>query len=260
MAACSGPFERLWSEYQNTGDQSIRAELAERFLPLLLPIAKKVRRAMGDHPELDELLSAGTIGVLEACQRFDPTRGVRFGTFCRWRALGAMYDDQQKDDWATGAIRLKAQRLKAAREELRAALGRRPSDDELADALSIGRAEVAEIRRLARKPRSLSGDATDPTDPRLSSDVAEDSRGDPVRVLLATEARSLLLEALKRLPGKQRHALLLYYFERLNMAQVGLVLGISESRVSQLHKEALATLLRRLGRRRNELLAAFARE
>ena len=260
MAACSGPFERLWSEYQNTGDESIRAELAERFLPLLVPIAKKVRRAMDNHPELDELLSAGTLGVLQACQRFDPTRGVRFGTFCRWRALGAMYDDQRKDQWATGAMRQKAQRLRAAREELQATLGHRPSDAELAAALSIGRAEVADIRRHGRRPRSLSGDGSDPTDPRLSSDVAEDRRGDPVRVLLAAEARSLLLEALKRLPEKQRHALLLYYFERLNMAQVGLVLGISESRVSQLHKEALATLLRRLGRRRDELLVAFATE
>jgi RNA polymerase sigma factor for flagellar operon FliA len=257
VAAETGFFERLWRDYRRTGDERLKGELTRKFMPTLVCIAEKVRWEMGNRPDLSDLVSAGVVGLLEAFERFDPARCVRFESFCGWRVVGAMHDDQRKFDWASGAIRLKAQRLRAAADDLTASLGRHPTDEELAEAMGISIAEVAEAQRHARNRAPLSIDRAEARGSRTPDPGLEDRRLDPVRLLLAEEARTLLLDALKGLPDKQRHVLLLYYFEKLTMGQIGPVLNLTESRVSQLHRKALNTLVRRLGRRKDELLDAL---
>jgi RNA polymerase sigma factor for flagellar operon FliA len=253
----AGSFERLWHDYQRTCDERLKGDLTRKFMPTLVSIAEKVRWEMGNRPDLSDLVSAGVVGLLEAFERFDPSRGVRFETFCGWRVVGAMHDDQRKFDWASGALRLKAQRLRAAADDLVAALGRRPTDDELAEAMGVSLADVAEARRHAQNPAPLSLDRAAPDGSRMAEAALADRRDDPIRLLLAQEARSLLLDTLKSLPDKQRQVLVLYYFEKLTMAQIGFVLKLTESRVSQLRQKALETLVRRLGRRKDELLDAL---
>jgi len=257
MAAQPSPFDQLWRDYQSTGDERIKAELTRRFMGILVPMAKKLRAEMSGQPDLNDLISAGVVGLLEAFERFDPSRGVYFQTYCTWRVLGAMHDDQRKFDWAPSSLRIKAQRLRDAADELANKLGRPPCDAELAEALDISTAEAAELRRHAENPAPLSLDDSHAAESTLEGAALADSHFDPLRHILAAEARALLLDALKNLPDKQRYVLLLYYFEKLTMAEIGLVLDVGESRVSQLHREALETLVRRLGRRKDELLDAL---
>ena len=263
MAAHSSPFDRLWHKYQRTGDARVKGELTERLRPIVVSMAERVRAEMGSQPVIQDLVNAGMLGVLEAFERFDPSQGVYFETYCSWRVVGAMHDDQRKFDWASGAIRLKARRLRAAYDELSARLGRPPSDDELAEALDITGGDLAEIRRHAERPAPLNVDGAGPNSASESDEpwpvdpALVDESFDPERLALAREARALLFDEIEHLPDKQRYVMLLYYFERLKMADVGRVLGISEPRVSQLHKEGLRTLLRRLGPRRDDFLGAL---
>jgi len=260
LADHSPPFDRLWHEYQRTGDARVKAELIESFRPTLIAMAERVRAAMGGQPLMQDLVNAGMLGLLEAIERFDPSRGVYFLTYCTWRIVGAMHDDQANFDWAAAAVRLKAQRLRAARDELADRLGRAPTDDELCAALDVTHAALAETRRLADRPASLNvapPGAANVSATASANAALADQRLDPERLALAREARELLIEALSGLPDKQRYVMLLYYFEKLKMADIGRVLDLSEARVSQLHKEALETLLFRLGKRRDDFLDAL---
>lgn len=258
MPADPSPFERLWAEFQATGRIGTTPEAAENVLRVLTPIARAVRHEMGRRPALDDLISAGAIGLLDALPRFDPTRGVRPETFVGWRIVGAMYDDQRTFAWAKGAILLKAQRASAAAEELRHELGRPPSDDEVAEALDITTAELAEVRRLGAHPAPLVlDDDGEEEDAHRDKGRPADHRRDPMRILLAAEARALLLDALKGLPDNQRYTLLLYYFERLTLAQIGSILGLTQGRISQIRDEAMDVLVRRLGPRAQGMLDAL---
>lgn len=258
MPASPGPFDQLWDAYQKTGRLSDHPDLADAVLDILRPAACVVRRAMGNHPALGDLVSAGAVGLLEALQRYDPAQGVQLSTFASWRIVGAMYDEHRKAHWAKGAIRVKAQRARTAVKELRQSLGRCPDDQELAAALDLSPADLAEIRPFIHHPRPLAlreaeredRDAPSPPPP-------EDRRQDPIRVLLAAEARTRLLDALKSLPHHQRYTLLLYYFERLTLAQIGAVLGLSQPRVHQIRAEALQRMVKRLGPDGPQLLDAF---
>lgn len=261
MTAHASPFDRLWHAYHRDGDEGARARLVERFRPLLISLAERVHAEMGGQPQMQDLINAGMIGLLEAFDRFDPAHGVYFETYCQRRVIGAMHDDQRRFDWATAPLRLKAQRLRAAEEDLTAAKGHPPTDDELCDVLGIPHRELASIRHHASRPAPLNtgtGRADPGTgQPRASDPELLDARLDPERLALAEEARALLLDAVTSLPDKQRYVLLLYYFERLKMADIGRVLDLSEARISQLHKEALQTLLHRLGPRRDDFLDAL---
>lgn len=249
--------DQLWLDYQRTRDERVKADLARACMRRVYAIAKKLRAEMGGVPSLQDLVDAGLVGLMEAFERFDPSRGVYFETWCSWRVLGAMRDDQRKRAWASEAVRLKAQRLRRAAAEMASARGRAPTDEELAEALSVSTAEVAELWRHVERRRPVSLDSTHEEGGADGDPALADRRADPAQLLLAKEARELLLDALKELPDKQRYTLLLYYFEKLTMAQVGRVLEVSESRVSQLHSAALRTLARRLGPRQDELLSAL---
>jgi len=257
LAAQPHRFDQLWHDYQRTGDEGLKAELTRQCMPMLVAMAERVRGQMGGAPDLRDLVNAGVIGLLEAFERFDPARGVYFDTYCTWRVLGAMHDDQRKCDWAPDALRLKASRLRRAADQMAGALHRPPTDEELAGALDVPLAEVAELRPHMEHAAPLSIDSVGLAHSQDTERALADRSLDPARRVIADEARTRLLDALKALPDKQRYVLLLYYFEQLTMAQAGLVLGVSESRVSQLHRAALATLVRRLGARKDELLDAL---
>ncbi|HUT34516.1 MAG TPA: sigma-70 family RNA polymerase sigma factor [Planctomycetota bacterium] len=257
MGASPRRIDQLWHEYQRTRDERVKGDLVRACTRKVYGVAKGLRSEMGGVPRLQDLVDAGMVGLMEAFERFDPSRGVYFETWCTWRVLGSMRDDQRKAAWATEAVRLKAQRLRRAADEMAAAHGRPPSDDELAAALGVSPAEVAGLWRHVKRRRPLSLDATHAGAAADLDPALVDHRPGPAQRLLADEARLRLREAVKALPDKQRYTLLLYYFEKLTMAQIGLVLDVTESRVCQLHKKALATLTQRLGPRRDEFLDAL---
>lgn len=250
-------LDELWRRACRTGDERAKAELGRRAMAFVVPLSERVRREMAGRPNLADLVNAGVLGLFEALERFDPARGVSFEVFAAWRVFGAMYDDQQKSDWAPHALRAKAQRLRAIRDEFVAATQRVPTDEELADAVGIPIAEVGDLWRRSVNPAPISIERAAPPGAETLDPAFVEERFDPARLLLAAEARSLLLDQVKALPENHRYVLLLCYFEKLTLAQIGLVLGLSESRVCQIRQEALAKLLQRLGPRRDELLDAL---
>lgn len=254
MGTRAPTLEDLWRECRAGGQPGPRERLVERFMPLLEVTAERVRWEMGGKADPADLLQAGTVGLLEALERYDPERGVSLVSFCAWRIAGAMHEDQQRFDWLPRSMRAKGRRLKAAADELRNSLGRKPFDEELARAVDAPVAEVARLRIHTAERGPVSIEAAPRPGSRSPGALLEDNRSDPVSRLVAEEARALLLDAILTLPDKQRYTLLLYYFERLRMSQIGLVLGVSESRVSRLRKEALRALAECLGPRKDELL------
>ena len=251
-------LDELWREVRRTGDERAKAELTRRVMAFVVPLAERVRWEMAGRPNLADLVGAGVLGLFEALERFDPARGVSFEVFCGWRVFGAMHDDQQKNDWAPHAVRAKAQRLRAVRDELLAVAGaRNPTDEELADAMGIPVAEVGDLWRRSLNPTPVSIERAAPPGADTLDPAFVEEGLDPARLLLAAEARSILLDTVKALPENHRYVLLLYYFENLTLAQIGLVLDLSESRVCQIRQEAMGKLVQRLGRRKEELLDAF---
>ena len=246
--------DALWRQYRASGDHRLRDKLVERFMPLIELTAERLRWEMGGRADPRDLVQAGVVGLLAALDRYDPDRGVSLASFCAWRILWAMHADQRRLDWLPRKLRSKTRHLRRAADELRARLGREPSDDELAAALDIPTAQVAEMRRRGSHPVPTSLDATANPGSRSPAPALEDQRADPVAALVAEEARALLHDAILALPDKQRYTLLLYYFERLKLSQIGMVLGVSESRACQLRKEALEALANCLGPRKDELL------
>jgi len=254
VSAQSDDLDALWRQFRASGNPALRERLVERFMPLVKVVAQRLRWQMGGKPDPRDLVQAGLLGLLHALDAYDPGRGVSLSTYCVWRITWAMHDDQRAFDWRPEALRIRAQRLRRAAEELREALAREPCDEELAAALGIPVPRVAEVRRHKASPAPTSLEAGPSPGSRSLSPALEDGRADPVAELVAEEARALLHEAIRALPDKQRYTLLLYYFERLKLAQIGLVLGVSESRAAQLRKEALATLAESLGPHKDQLL------
>ena len=189
-----------------------------------------------------DLVSAGIVGLLEAIERFDPERGPTFEAYAIGRIRGAILDELRAADWVPRSVRAKARAIEAAYQELEARLQRVPTDDELAAAAGM---TVAQLQRRAQRDRRQR-----PRGPRgarrHSGDVLADRREGPAGMVEEVETREVLAEAVRRLPERERTVLALYYVEALTLAEIGHVLGVTESRVSQIHTKAVIHLRARL--------------
>lgn len=257
MAIAGDQIDQLWHQYKLTGDERAKEQLVVACMPCIHAIARELRQKYGGAPKYQDLVDAGTLGLVEALNRFDETRGARFTTWLYCRVRGAMIDDQRKKLYASDAIRLKTRRLRRVADEMTTAQGRSPTDEDLAEALRTSIAEVAELRRHAKHSKPISLQSTQADSAPDHDPALQDKRSDPSRAAIAKEGRARLLNALKSLPDKQRLAILLRYYDELRMCQIAKVLEVSPSRVTQLLKEGLETLARRLGPRMDEFLDAL---
>lgn len=232
----------LWARFKRTGDVRLRNELAEAYVGVVFKAARKMKQRVPRNVAEDELVSAGFEGLLEAVRRFDPARGVKFGTYCVGRVRGAMLDYLRRMDWAPRLTRSRANRIEGARTDLERQNGRPPTDVELAAALGVplGRldslmAEVANATATSAPRRALQRDTT-----LLPPEMVED-RGahGPAGADGALDMAALVC---RRLGRKERYVVVMYYAEEMTLSEIGLVLGLSESRVCQLHMRALAKL------------------
>ena len=203
-------------------------------------------------PELDvdDLISAGMGGLLDAARRFDPTRGIKFKTLAEHRIRGAMLDEIRSVDWTPRSVRDKASQFNQVRDELLGRLQREPTDEEIRAGLGL---DEEAYRKLSREIEphlvfSLEDlmDIEDGEGPTLMDRVASGSETDPLETLLRKEVTDSLTEAIDQLPEKQRLVLSLYYYDELTMKEVAQVLGVSESRVSQIHTQAILALKKTL--------------
>ena len=226
---------RLWARYRVSRDPAARAQLVEQHLGLVRYVARAIARRIVQ-VETNDLESAGTLGLLRALDRFDPSRGIAFSTYAVQRIRGAILDDLRAGDPAPRSLRRSARQLAAARSRLEQRLGRPPASIQVAEALGI---DLPTLWRWQAAPaRTMSLD--DPTcSAQLESAVGSPA---PQGTLLETEQTACLEAAIARLPERERAVVILSFYEGLTLREIGQRLEVTESRVSQIRSQAVRRL------------------
>jgi RNA polymerase sigma factor for flagellar operon FliA len=248
-----------WQDFKaDPTNQTIRNKLVEHYLPIVNYNAQRVRSRLPEGVELDDLISAGVFGLIDAIDAFDLSRGVKFETYCVTRIRGAMLDQLRANDWVPRLVRSKASRLAEATRELENKTGRPPSHQELADHMGLSVPELEKMIQDANAVNLISLNKkwyeTDSYKDVSEIDILEDKKGeDPTRRIQKNDLMRIVTRGLNR---NERLIVILYYYEELTMKEIGETLGLSESRVSQMHSALVQRLQTQLVQRRPEFSAA----
>jgi RNA polymerase sigma factor for flagellar operon FliA len=248
-------IQQVWQDFKlDQTNQELRNRLIEQYFPLVRYNAERVWAKLPDGVDLNDMISAGVFGLMDAIESFDMNRGVKFETYCVPRIRGAMLDELRTMDWVPRLVRSKASKLEAARKQLEAATGRPPTDVELATKLEIPMDEYEKMRAEASAVNLVSLNKkwyeTDSYKDVREIDIIEDTKGeDPTHGIQKRDVMRLVTKGLNR---NERLIIILYYYEELTMKEIGQTLGLSESRVSQMHSSIVARLKDQLNKRRPE--------
>jgi RNA polymerase sigma factor for flagellar operon FliA len=242
----------LWRQYRETRDQGIRDRLILGYSPLVKYVAGRLGSGLPAHVDEQDLVSYGLLGLIGAIERFDPGRDVKFETYAIARIRGAIIDELRALDWVPRSVRSRARYIERAIADLEGKLGRAPTDEEIAHRLGLSGEDLEES--LAEISRSsiaaldelwtVSGSGGDQVS--LIDTIEDTAAPDPQGALSATEMREAIADAIARLPEREKLVVTLYYYEELTLREIGEVLGVTESRVSQLHTKAVLRLKARL--------------
>ena len=245
--------QTLWREYTKKRDQASRDRLILTYAPLVKYVAGRLGSGLPAHVDENDLVSYGLLGLIGAIERFDPNRDIKFETYAIARIKGSIIDELRAMDWVPRSVRSRARDIERAIGELERKLHRAPTDEEIAEKLGvttdelneslseIGRSSIAALDELWTISSSGGGDQV------ALIDTIEDTTGpEPQSELAQTELREALGEAIARLPEREKLVVTLYCYEELTLREIGEVLGVTESRVSQLHTKAILRLKARL--------------
>jgi len=240
----------LWERYRGRGDLRAREELLVRYLGLVHHCAAELLRRVPARVEREELLSAGTVGLVQALEGFEAERGFAFSTYAVPRIRGAMLDELRSQDWLTRTGREHARDLDRGRVALRAKLGREPAVDELARELKIDldtcRQWIQESEERVFLPLDALISFSEQEEHPLSETIPDPAAPVPGSALEMDDAQRELREALLTIPPKDRLVLVLYYYEELSLKQIGHLLHVTESRISQILSRGLRRLRERM--------------
>jgi len=245
----------VWQRFKaDMNNQELRNRLVERYLPLVKYNGERIWSRLPEGVELDDLISAGIFGLMDAIDAFDLTRGVKFETYCVPRIRGAMLDELRTMDWVPRLVRSKASKLNEAYKSLEVRLGRAPTEAELAEKMELSVPEIEKLILDASAVNLISLNKkwyeTDSYKDVREIDILEDKKGeDPTRRIQKNDLMRLVTKGLNR---NERLIIILYYYEELTMKEIGATLDLSESRVSQMHSSIMQRLQQQLGRRRPE--------
>jgi RNA polymerase sigma factor for flagellar operon FliA len=238
--------DELWREYLETNSPDLREQLILQYAPLVKYVVGRMAVASSSILDMEDLLGFGTLGLIDAVSRFDPTRGVKFETYALQRIRGSIIDSFRKLDIVPRSARRRAREIEGAHAHLQQRLGREPDDDEIADYLGLSRDGLSRamldascaILSMERPLAMLDGD-----DSLTLADTIEDENAIVPQVELERgEEHEALLQALKTLNERDRLVISLYYYEELTLREISEVLGVTESRVCQLHARAIMRL------------------
>jgi RNA polymerase sigma factor for flagellar operon FliA len=238
-------LELHWAHWLDGRDQAARDHLIVHYSPLVKFVAGRVGAGLPSSVDPGDLVSSGVFGLIDAIDRYDGERGVKFEAFAVHRIRGAIYDGLRQLDWVPRSVRTRAKQVERAMSDLEHRLGRAPSDDELADALHIGQAE------LANWLKSISSTTIGPLD-RAMAAGAEPAEADgpgsnsPTARVEDLELSEAMHDEIRKLPDREKLVLALYYDEGLTLDEIGEVLGVTKSRVSQIHTKSVLHLRSRL--------------
>src|SRR5215471_7938557 len=253
-------IKEVWIEYKRTRTEPLRNILMENYLHLVRYNAERIHVKLPDEVELDDLMSAGIFGLMDAINAFDLDRGVKFETYCAPRIRGAILDELRSMDWVPRLVRSRAHKLDGATKQLEVELGRAPTNEEVAKRLKVPMSEFEKMAKDASAVGLVSLSRkwfeTDSNKDVREIDILEDKRGaDPVREIQRKDLKELITKGLSR---AERLIIILYYFEEMTMKEIGATLDLSESRVSQMHSSILARLKAQMADRKKEFHQAAA--
>ncbi len=243
------PVDLLWSEFKETGSVDLRNSLTVHYSSLAKFVAFRVLASAPSHIDSADLVSYGVIGLIDAIERFDPGRGIRFESYAIRRIRGAILDGLRRADWAPRSVRRKARLVEQASSDLVHILRRTPTEDEVAASLDmtpadyrhvlgdISMAGVVTFEEVLRSDQAESGSVREPT---------EGLGPDPATSVESKLYAESVRDAVRAADERERTVLMLYYYENLTLAEIGNVLGVTEGRVSQIHTKAVLRLRRRL--------------
>jgi RNA polymerase sigma factor for flagellar operon FliA len=245
----------LRQDYVIGGVTLSREEIVHKYLHLVKYVAGRISASLPPNVDINDLVNDGVLGLLDAIEKYDDSRGVKFETYAITRINGAILDALRSLDWVPRAVRQHARELERAQHELETKLGRVPSDDEVAGYLGLQPGEYARLTQRVRGTAVISLEERIPSDKGQDIALAETLRDETevTAVIEQREVYSELEEAVKVLPPQERSVIKLYYFEGKTLKEIKGVLGVSESRVSQIHAQAVIHLRRRLQELRAEL-------
>jgi RNA polymerase sigma factor for flagellar operon FliA len=243
----------LWGDYKRDGTHDARERLILHYSPLVKFVAGRVAAGLPQNIEQSDLVSYGIFGLIDAIDKFDPARGFKFETYAISRIKGAIIDELRSIDWVPRSVRAKARAVERAYSKLENELRRSPEDKEVAAELDMNEDDlnhllsqvsftglVALDELLGRQQASEGGGSA------TVGDTIADRAHDPVEAFEVDEMKHLLADAINRMPDRERLVLTLYYYEGLTLAEVGGILGVTESRVCQIHTKAILQLRGRL--------------
>ncbi len=245
-------MQSLWREYRARRDEGLRDRLILTYAPLVKYVAGRLGSGLPAHVDDEDLVSYGLLGLIGAIERYDPDRDVKFETYAIARIRGAIIDELRALDWVPRSVRSRARDIERAIGELEAKFGRVPSDEEIAGKLGITKDELDEsLSEIGRSSIAaldelwtISGSSGDQV--ALIDTIEDTEAPDPQGALSQTELREAIADAIARLPEREKLVVTLYYYEELTLREIGEVLGVTESRVSQLHTKAILRLKARL--------------
>jgi RNA polymerase sigma factor FliA len=242
----------LWRRYKAEEDQRARERLVLAYAPLVKYVAGRMSSGLPSHVEESDLISYGLLGLISAIERFEPEREIKFETFAITRIKGSIIDELRSLDWVPRSVRARAREIEKANAKLEHELQRAPTDQEIADRLELTLEEFQDsLMRISNSSvvaldelwtvSDASGDQVS-----LLDTIQDPQAVDPAREMDQTEMKDRLADAIARLPEREKLVVALYYYENLTLREIGEVLGVTESRVSQLHTKAVLRLKSRL--------------
>jgi RNA polymerase sigma factor for flagellar operon FliA len=241
----------LWKLYRKSGDSRIRDYFVKQYAPLVKYVAGKIAIGMPHNVEFDDLVGFGVFGLFDAIEKFDPGKHVKFKTYAVTRIRGAIFDELRSIDWVPRSVRQKAREVEETVRSLESRLGRSATDEEIAEAMDM---DVESFQSLILKISSTSilslNDVwyTGEDDDQISivESVESPKSLNPDAIVEREEIKRVIVEAIDELPEKEKKVLILYYYEDLTLKEIGHVLGVTESRISQLHTKAIMRLRAKL--------------
>jgi len=242
--------EKLWEQFEKKKDAKLKEELVIKYISLVKYVAGRLMINLPPSVEVEDLESAGVMGLIDAIDRYNPHYGVKFESFAIPRIKGAMLDELRKLDWVPRSVRSKTRELEKAIHQLENNFGRTPSDEEIANHMKLKLEDYYDLLREVSATAVLSLDdslfADDGSKTELHEVVEDERVEDPMEGINREEIKESLIKYIDNLPETERLVIALYYYEELTLKEIGQVLQLSESRISQIHTKTILSLRARL--------------
>ena len=240
--------DKLWNEYQKKPTQEIREQLILAYAQLVKLVAGRLSMYLGHNVEYDDLVSYGVFGLIDAIDKFDMTKNVKFETYASLRIRGAILDQIRKMDWIPRTVRQRQRKIDEAIKQIEMRTGRTATDEEIAVELGLSEDELLNWQSQLKVTNVVSLNEFEETGQEPMMDSVNKNRFlQPEDVVAEKELKAKLIESLELLTEKERRVIELYYYEDLTLKEISLVLEVSESRVSQLHTKALLKMRKKMG-------------